>query len=56
VKKITTTYEKPPIPCRSKDWSASREDWDLGDQIGYGKSDHDAIEDLKEKEALANEI
>jgi len=50
MKKIITTNERPPIPCRSKDWSASREDWDLGEPIGYGSTEEDAINDLRQQE------
>lgn len=50
MKKIITSQDCPPIPVRNYDWSASREDWDEGDLIGYGKTEQDAIYDLLEKE------
>ena len=52
MKKIITTYECPPIPVRNYDWSASREDYDEGDFIGYGRTEQEAIDDLLEKEFL----
>ena len=45
--KIVTTYECPPIPLRNYDWSAIREDYEAGDPIGCGKTEQDAINDLK---------
>jgi len=48
--KIITKNEPPPIPMRQYDWSAFGEDWDLDDPIGYGKTEQEAIKDLKEKE------
>ena len=50
MRKITTSHDCPPIPVRDYDWSASREDWDEGDFIGYGRTDQDAIDDLIEQE------
>ena len=52
MKKIITSYECPPIPVREYDWSASRENWDLDEPIGYGRTEQDAIDDLIEKEFL----
>jgi len=50
MRQIITSYECPPIPSREYDWSASREDWDWGDLIGYGPTEQDAIDDLLEQE------
>ena len=50
MRKIVTSQDNPPIPSRNYDWSACRENWDLGDKIGYGKTELDAINDLLEKE------
>lgn len=47
---IKTEYWAPPIPDRSYDWSAYRYNWDLGDPIGYGRTEQEAIEHLKELE------
>ena len=52
MRKITTSHDCPPIPVRYYDWSASREDWDEGDLIGYGTTEQEAIDDLLEKEYL----
>ena len=52
MKKIITIQDCPPIPVRDYDWSASREDWDEGDCIGYGRTEQYAIDDLLEKEFL----
>lgn len=52
MKKIITNHECPPIPIREYDWSALREDWDLDEPIGYGRTEQDAIDDLIEKEFL----
>ncbi len=49
--RIVTTHEFPPIPIRDYDWSASRSDYDEGDLIGYGKTEKQAIEDLKMQES-----
>lgn len=52
MRKILTSYECPPIPVREYDWSAAREDWDLDEPIGYGRTEQEAIDDLLEKEFL----
>ena len=49
-RKITTEYEKTPVKNRDYDWSAFREDFDLGEPIGYGATEQEAINDLLEKE------
>ena len=48
--KIVTTQENPPIPSNNYDWSSCRENYELGDKIGYGKTELEAINDLLEKE------
>jgi hypothetical protein len=50
MRKIITSQDCPPIPVRDYDWSASREDYDEGDFIGYGRTEQDAIDDLLEQE------
>lgn len=45
-RKIVTKYDPPPIPFRGCDWSATFEDYDLGDPIGHGYTEAEAIEDL----------
>jgi len=47
---IVTTHETPPIPTKAFDWSASREDWDLGDFVGHGPTEESAIADLLDLE------
>lgn len=47
---VVTSYECPPIPCRSMDWAA----WDdrLGadsSPVGRGATEEDAITDLLDK-------
>jgi hypothetical protein len=49
--KIRTTFEYPPIPVRSFDWSAIDDDtYDGADDsscpIGHGATEQDAIDDL----------
>lgn len=46
---IKTHYDPPPIPVRDHDWSAY--DYDTYDEdmpVGYGATEAEAIEDLKE--------
>ena len=50
MRKIVTTQENPPIPSNNYDWSSCRENYELGDKIGYGKTELEAINDLLEKE------
>jgi|15BtaG_2_1085339.scaffolds.fasta_scaffold00363_6 hypothetical protein len=52
--KIETYYEYPPISDRNYDWSAIWDNYDEGDYIGYGRTEHDAIADLLQYE-LDNE-
>lgn len=46
---IITSYDYPPIPIRSFDWSATLESYEPGDVIGQGKTESDAIRDLLEQ-------
>jgi predicted RNase H-like HicB family nuclease len=48
-RKIVTQYAPPPIPDRTNDWMATFEDWDLGEPIGLGETEQDAIADLEEQ-------
>jgi hypothetical protein len=48
-RKIETEYAPKPMPNRDFDWLASHEGWGLGEPIGYGATEAEAIEDLKEK-------
>ena len=47
---IITEHIYPPIPIRNYDWSAIRADYDEGDLIGYGRTEQEAIDNLKEQE------
>ena len=42
-------------PLNNSDWSAARRDWDLGDLIGYGRTEQEAIDNLLELEADARD-
>jgi hypothetical protein len=43
---IKTKYDPPPIPYRGADWTATFGDYDLGDPIGTGATEAEAIADL----------
>ena len=47
---IITSHDYPPIPLRQYDWSAIRNDYDEGDLIGHGRTEQEAIDNLKEQE------
>ena len=47
--KIITHYGKPPIPLTRFDWSATTDDYEGGDPIGYGPTEAEAISDLLEQ-------
>ena len=49
---IVTQYVYPPIPDRSHDWSATRTSYEPGDNIGFGRTEQDAIDDLLQWEAM----
>ena len=44
--------EKGGNPLQPNKWEAWREDWDLGEPIGVGKTEEEAITDLLEEEEL----
>jgi len=44
--KIVTHHDKPPIPIRSMDWSATLDDYEPGDPIGHGETEGEAVADL----------
>lgn len=46
-RQIVTDYVCPPIPYRGNDWSATYDDYQPGDVIGWGFTREGAIEDLK---------
>jgi len=45
--KIITRYNPKPIPDRRFDWSAVTDNYDLGSPIGYGRTEAEAIADLR---------
>lgn len=47
--RIVTTYDPPPIPVRNCDWSATRDSYDAGDPIGWGRTREEAVADLEEQ-------
>lgn len=52
---IIVTHEPPPIPMRRFDYCAVRGDWDLGDPMGFGATEEEAIADLLAEEELRDE-
>jgi hypothetical protein len=47
--KIVTSHIYPPIPTRAFDWCATFDNYDgPGSPIGYGSTEQEAIENLKE--------
>lgn len=44
--KVVTEHINPPIQMRGFDWSATTESYELGDAIGYGETEAEAIADL----------
>jgi hypothetical protein len=46
--RIRTSYIYPPIPIRQFDWSAVDDNYEPGDPIGYGATEQEAIENLKQ--------
>ena len=48
-RKIVTNYWAKPIPMRQFDWEALEEGWDLGEPMGYGRTEQAAIDDLMEQ-------
>jgi len=46
--KIITSYDHPPIPVRSFDWSACYEGFEEDGPCGHGATEAEAIADLTE--------
>jgi hypothetical protein len=44
--KIITHFEFPPGPVRNFDWSATRDGYEPGAPIGWGRTSQEAIQDL----------
>ena len=45
--KIRTDYWPKPIPPRQFDWTAIDENYEPGGHIGFGRTEQEAIDDLK---------
>lgn len=48
--KIVTFHTNPPIPLREFDWSATREDYEPGDRMGFGTTEEEAVRNLEQQE------
>lgn len=46
---IRTDYWAKPIPQRQFDWEAVTDNYEPGQPIGYGRTEQEAIDDLREK-------
>jgi hypothetical protein len=49
VVKIVTSYLQTPNAVRDLDWIAYAENWQTGDPIGNGATEHEAIDRLREE-------
>ena len=49
-----TTFDPPPIPLRQFDWKATRDGYEPGDPIGYGKTEEQSLRELQEQEEMDN--
>ncbi len=47
--KIITKFVYPPIPQRQFDWAAVFDGYEPGAHVGYGHTEQDAIDDLKQQ-------
>jgi hypothetical protein len=47
--KILTNHVFPPVPVRQFDWAAVFEGYEPGAHVGYGRTEQDAIDDLKQQ-------
>ena len=47
--KIKTEYWAKPIPPRQFDWIAVDDNYEPGGPIGHGRTEQEAIDDLKEQ-------
>lgn len=54
-RKIRTNFIYPPIQTREFDWSAVFDGYEPGDLIGYGRTEAEAIADLRDQ-AEENEL
>jgi hypothetical protein len=44
--RVITEFIHPPIPDRSHDWRATRDGYEPGDKMGYGRTERQAVADL----------
>ena len=55
--KIKTSYDPPPIPTwRKFAWSAIEDGYEPNDPIGFGATEQEAIDDLKEQIELEDAV
>ena len=47
--KIVTQYDPKPIPIRMCDWSATYENYEPFDPMGFGATKEEAIQDLRDQ-------
>ncbi len=47
--KIITNHVFPPIPQRQFDWAAVFDGYEPGAHVGYGRTEQDAIADLRQQ-------
>lgn len=47
--RVVTSYDPPPIPVPFYDWTATTEDYEPGDLIGWGATEEEAVADLREQ-------
>lgn len=52
--KIRTDFWPKPIPPRNFDWTAVDDDYEPGGPIGFGRTEQEAIDDLKAQVDEAN--
>jgi hypothetical protein len=50
-RKIHVSCVFPPIPITDFDYEATYEGFDLGDPVGYGATEQEAIDSLLERES-----
>lgn len=48
MKKINVVQTFPPITMRQFDWQATYDGYEPGDPVGYGETEQDAIDSLKD--------
>jgi len=47
--KVKVTYDPKPVPFCNFDYEAYVDSWDLGDPLGYGSTQEEAIKHLLEQ-------